>query len=99
MIEKKSEYLEDKETEDDGDPVELLPYTPETADETARKSGLAYGAGLTLFASVLVMLFLGWLADRLFGTAPWLLVAGIFLGAVLGFYLFFRTTSQIINKK
>ena len=95
MIEKKSEYLEDEEEKEE--PIEQLPYTPETADETARKSGLAYGAGLVLFSAVLVMLFLGWLGDRFFETAPWLMVAGIFVGAVLGFYLFFRTTSQIIK--
>ncbi len=102
MINKPSEYLEDERPEDKDkekdEPVELLPYTPETADETARKSGLAYGAGLSLFASVLVMVFFGWLADRFFATAPWLLLAGIVLGAVIGFYLFFRATSQIINR-
>lgn len=98
MINKPSEYLEDERSEDKDEPVELLPYAPETADETARKSGLAYGAGLSLFASVLIMVFLGWLADRFFATAPWLLLAGILLGAVIGFYLFFRTTSQIIKR-
>jgi F0F1-type ATP synthase assembly protein I len=97
MIEKKSEYLEDEEEKEE--PIEQLPYTPETADETARKSGLAYGAGLVLFGSVLIMLFLGWLGDQFFHTAPWLLVGGIFVGAILGFYLFFRTTSQIIKDR
>ena len=86
---------EDPEQEE---PVDLLPYTPDTADETARKRGLAFGASAFLVASVVVMLFIGWQSDRYFGTAPWLLVAGIFLGAIIGFYQFFRLTSQIIRK-
>lgn len=80
------------------EPWNVLPYTPDTLEETARKRGLAFGAAAFLAGSVVVMLFLGWLADRYFGTAPWLLVAGIFFGAVIGFYQFFRLTSQIIRK-
>jgi F0F1-type ATP synthase assembly protein I len=80
------------------EPVEVLPYTPDTLEETARKRGLAFGASAFLVASVVTMLLIGWLLDRYFGTAPWLLVAGILLGAVIGFYQFFRLTSQIIRK-
>jgi F0F1-type ATP synthase assembly protein I len=103
MSEKPSEnlepkYLEDKEPEENGEPVEILPYTSESVDETARKSGLAYSAGIILFVSVGVMLLIGWLLDRYFGTSPGFLVGGIIFGAVLGFYQFFRITSRIIGK-
>lgn len=63
--------------------------------EANRKSGTAYAAALTLFASVALFCGLGWLADRYFGTAPWLLAAGLVLGSAAGFYQFIRLTSKL----
>ena len=63
--------------------------------EENRKSGMAYAAGLTLFASVVGLGGVGWLVDRWRGTAPWFLVAGLVLGAIVGFYQFIRLTSKI----
>jgi ATP synthase protein I len=60
-----------------------------------RKSSIAYAAALSLFFSVVTLLGLGWLLDRWLGTAPWLLVAGIVLGSVLGLYEFIRLTSRM----
>ncbi len=62
--------------------------------ETTRRSGVAYAAGLTLFFSVLTFMGLGWLLDRWLGTS-WLLIAGIVLGACVGFYEFIRIVSKI----
>lgn len=67
----------------------------EDKPEINRKSGLAYAAAVTLFGSVVSGLIAGWLLDRWLGTAPWLLVAGIVLGAAAGFYEFIRITSKI----
>ena len=64
-------------------------------EEINRKSGLAYAAALSLFAAVVAGLILGWLLDRWLGTAPWLLVTGIVLGAAAGFYEFIRQTSKL----
>jgi ATP synthase protein I len=64
-------------------------------EEINRKSGLAYAAAFTLFACVASLTVIGWLADRWFGTRPWLLVAGVVLGAIVGFYQFVRLTSQL----
>ena len=75
------------------------PVAPETVGETARKSGLAYGAALMLFGSVIFMLILGYFADKLFGTSPWGIIIGIVLGAAIGFFQFFRITSQIFKNK
>ncbi len=72
---------------------------PESIAETARKSGLAYGAAITLFGSIVFMLILGWFADLLLETQPWGIVGGIVLGAVIGFFQFFKITSQIFKNK
>ena len=62
--------------------------------ETTRRSGMAYAAGLAIFFSVLSFMGVGWLLDRWLGTS-WLMLAGIVLGAVAGFYQFIRIISQI----
>jgi len=64
-------------------------------EEINRKSGLAYAAAFSLFAAVIAGLGLGWLLDRWLGTRPWLLVAGLVLGAAAGFYEFIRTSSKL----
>lgn len=63
--------------------------------EVNRKTGLAYAAALSLFAAVLAGLIVGWLLDRWLGTWPWLLVVGLVLGSVAGFYEFIRATSKL----
>jgi len=67
----------------------------EEKEETNRKTGLAYSAAFSLFASVVSGLLIGWLLDRWLGTKPWLLVVGVVLGAAAGFYEFVRTTAKI----
>jgi len=63
--------------------------------ETNRKSGLAYAAAFSLFAAVVFGLIIGWLLDRWLGTRPWLLVVGLVLGAIAGFYELVRTSSKL----
>jgi ATP synthase protein I len=63
--------------------------------ETNRKTGIAYAAALALFGAVVSGLLLGWLLDRWLGTKPWLLVAGVTLGSIAGFYEFIRATSRL----
>jgi len=67
----------------------------ENKEDINRKSGMAYAAAFSLFASVVSGLIAGWLADRWLGTGPWLLVLGIVLGAAAGFYELIRITSKI----
>jgi ATP synthase protein I len=70
--------------------------TPSPDDrDVNRKSGIAYGAALMLFSAVISCCALGWLLDRWLGTKPWLLVVGIVVGAIVGFYQFVRLTSKL----
>jgi ATP synthase protein I len=64
-------------------------------NEANRKSGIAYAAALALFSCVITLCGAGWLLDRWLGTKPWLLVVGIILGAIVGFYQFVRLTSRL----
>ena len=89
----------DEQDERDEQPVIMADHRPETPDETARRGGLAMSAGIVFFSSVVFMLFLGWGADLLFGSAPWGLVGGIVLGSIIGFIQFFRISSQIYGSK
>lgn len=64
-------------------------------EETNRKSGIAYAAALSLFVSVAALCGVGWLLDRWLGTKPWLMVAGIVLGAAAGFYELVKLSSKL----
>lgn len=81
------------------EPVHPVDFQPESADETARRGGLAWSAGIVFFSSVAFSLFVGWIADLLLQSSPWGLVGGIVIGSVIGFIQFFRITSQIFVSK
>lgn len=68
--------------------------TQEENQETTRRSGIAYAAGLTIFLTVLSFMGLGWMLDRWLGTG-WIMIAGIVLGSVVGFYEFIRIITKI----
>jgi F0F1-type ATP synthase assembly protein I len=67
----------------------------DSTGEEARKSGLAYSAALALFASVVVLLGVGYVVDLYLNSSPWGMVIGIILGSVVGLYQFVRITNQI----
>ncbi len=51
--------------------------------------------GIQLALTVVVLFFIGrWLDDR-FGTAPWLMLAGLFLGIVGGLIKFIRSAIEL----
>jgi F0F1-type ATP synthase assembly protein I len=81
----------------DDKPMFQTDFKPESLAETARKSGLAYAAGIALFGSIVFLMGLGWFVDLLLGISPWGIVGGIILGSVIGFIQFFRITSQILK--
>jgi F0F1-type ATP synthase assembly protein I len=90
-------FDEDNEIPPREEPVKLVDYRPDSADETNRKSSLAWSAGIVFFSSIAFMLFIGWLADWLLGSSPWGIVGGIVIGSIIGFIQFFRLSSQIFN--
>ena len=67
---------------------------PNSDQEENRKTGLAYAAGITLFASVAAFCAAGWFLDKWLGTKPWLLIAGIVIGSAAGLFEFVRLSSK-----
>jgi F0F1-type ATP synthase assembly protein I len=92
-------FDEDDEPKPELEMIRPVDYEPESAGENARRSGLAYSAGIVFFGSVAFMLLLGWGADLLLGSSPWGLVVGIVLGSIIGFAQFFRITSRIFKSR
>jgi ATP synthase protein I len=60
-------------------------------DQRAGPSPASFaGAGVQFVVSILLFLYIGKWLDAKFGTSPWLLMLGVFLGAGAGFYSFYR---------
>lgn len=53
--------------------------------------GKHLGAGLELAVAVLLGFTLGYWLDHKWGTSPWLLLGGVLLGGVAGFYGFLKS--------
>jgi F0F1-type ATP synthase assembly protein I len=52
------------------------------------------GLGLQFVVSILLCLYLGQWLDRKLGTAPWLLLLGVFAGAGFGFWSMYRVMTD-----
>jgi F0F1-type ATP synthase assembly protein I len=89
--------LVEKLPRNENKPMFQTEFKSESLAETARKSGLAYAAGISLVGSIVFLMGLGWFVDLLLGTSPWGIVGGIVLGSIIGFVQFFRITSQILK--
>lgn len=60
--------------------------------ENLRRSGPAVTAGYTLIGAIVLLGGVGYVLDASLGTAPWLLVSGLLLGVVVGFYELAKVT-------
>lgn len=61
---------------------------------------VAYGSvGVELVVAVLIGTFIGYRLDLYFHTNPWLMVIGLFLGALAGFYNLYRVTLKAERKR
>ena len=75
-----------------------MPEDDQDQTVVTRKSGLVYAAITSLVVSIIVMLGIGWALDRWLKTEPWLLVVGILVGSVAGFFQFIRIISKMERK-
>ena len=60
--------------------------------ENASRSGPVAGASYSLIGAILLLGGGGYFLDGRFGTKPWLAVAGLLLGVVVGFYELIKVT-------
>lgn len=65
----------------------------------SRDAGPFLTLGIQLALSVVAFFFLGRWLDGLWGTAPWLMLAGLLLGAAGGFVQFFRTVGALERRE
>ena len=59
--------------------------------ENLRRAGPAAVAGYTLIGAILLLGGIGYAIDAWRGTSPWVLLAGLLAGIVVGFYELART--------
>lgn len=59
--------------------------------DNVRRSGPAAAASYTLIGAILLLGGIGYAVDLWQGTSPWLLLAGLFTGIVVGFYELAKT--------
>ncbi len=59
--------------------------------------GLAWELGYTIAVPLVVLALLGRLADRHFGTSPWLLLTGVLFSIVISTVLILRKTKAIMT--
>jgi F0F1-type ATP synthase assembly protein I len=64
-----------------------------SAGNASSASALA-GMGLQFVVVILICLYAGMWLDRKFGTAPWLLIVGVLVGATAGFYALYRVMTS-----
>ncbi|CAN5741818.1 hypothetical protein BH24ACI4_BH24ACI4_06470 [soil metagenome] len=73
-------------SDDDGRP-RGSPLEPARGLQASLKSaGPVMGASYALIGAILLLGGLGYFADGWLGTEPWLLLGGLLLGIVVGFY-------------
>jgi F0F1-type ATP synthase assembly protein I len=63
--------------------------------ENVSRSGPVAGASYTLIGAILLLGGLGYFLDGRLGTRPWLVVTGLLLGIVVGFYELIKTTWRL----
>jgi len=59
--------------------------------ENVARSGPAALAGYTLIGAIILLGAIGYGLDSYLGTSPWLLVSGLVLGIIVGFYELAKT--------
>jgi ATP synthase protein I len=76
------------------DRLKTLERSMRAFQENVQRAGPAAAASYTLTGGILVLGGLGYAVDRWLGTSPWLLVSGLVLGVVVGFYALVMATRR-----
>jgi len=79
-----------REMADDRDPAKSREKGPAGEAPSGPSPAEFAGSGVQFVVSILLFLYIGKWLDGKFGTEPWLLMAGVIVGAVAGFYSFYR---------
>ena len=69
-----------------------LARATEALQDNVARSGRVAGASYTLVGGIIVLGGLGYVLDGRLGTEPWLLVGGLLMGIVVGFYEIVKAT-------
>ena len=69
-----------------------LARATEALQDNVARSGRVAGASYTLVGGIILLGGLGYVLDGRLGTEPWLLVGGLLLGIVVGFYEIVKAT-------
>ena len=69
-----------------------LARATEALQDNVARSGRAAGASYTLIGGIILLGGLGYVLDGRLGTKPWLLVGGLVLGIIVGFYEIVKAT-------
>jgi len=70
----------------DDDRGAFLARSLQFLQENIRRSGPAAAASYSLIGAIVLLGGVGYGLDRWLGTSPWLLLAGLLLGMIVGFY-------------
>lgn len=68
-------------------------------NRVSREMGPYLTLGWQMVLTIGLMALLGWWLDGKFNTAPWLLVAGSFVGSLVGMFSFIKTVLDLEKKR
>jgi F0F1-type ATP synthase assembly protein I len=77
----------------------MLTDMAENKQQLIRSLGFLSGVGISLVASTLIGLFMGYYLDRWLGTAPWLTLLFLGFGIVAGFRNIFILTRRELRRQ
>ena len=83
-----------KPTRGSTDRLEQIVSTATGIQSSFLRAGTVMGASYTLIGAIVLLGALGYFADRWLNTDPWLLIGGLLLGIVVGFYELARVIWQ-----
>ena len=66
------------------------PNAPAGGDHKGTSAGAVAGLGLQFAVAIIAFFFVGQWLDSKWGTTPWMLIAGVFLGGGASFYSMYR---------